>query len=93
MSDGNWRCDPAHDSVAPGRLVLYTRVKSPRNDTVVHRWYRGDTLRQSVRLAIQANPTGGYRTFSRQSVDAGDWRVEVRSADGSLLAEQRFSVR
>ena len=93
MSDGTWRCDPAGNSVAPGPLVLYTRVRSARNVTVVHRWYRGDTLRQSVRLAIQANPTEGYRTYSRQSVDAGNWRVEVRSADGSLLHEQRFAVR
>jgi hypothetical protein len=93
MSGGNWHCDPAGDSVAPGRLVLYTRVRSPRNGTVEHRWYRGDTLRQSVKLAIQANPTEGYRTFSRQTVDAGGWRVEVRSADGSLLHEQRFAVR
>lgn len=93
MSDGNWRCDPAGDTVAPGRLVLYTRIRSPRDTLVVHRWYRGDALRQSVKLAIQANPTEGYRTFSRQSVEAGDWRVEVRSADGSLLHEQRFAVR
>ena len=93
MNGGSWRCDPAGDSAAPGRLVLYTRVRSPRNAVVVHRWYRGDTLRQSVRLAIQANPTEGYRTYSRQTVDAGDWRVEVRSADGSLLHEQRFAVR
>jgi hypothetical protein len=93
MNGGNWRCDPAGDSVAPGRLVLYTRVKSARDAVVVHRWYRSDTLRQSVRLAIQANPTEGYRTYSRQTVDAGDWRVEVRSADGSLLHEQRFAVR
>jgi hypothetical protein len=93
MSNGNWRCDPAGNSVAPGRLVLYTRIRSPRNAVVEHRWYRGDTLRQSVRLAIQANPTEGYRTYSRQTVDAGDWRVEVRSADGRLLHEQRFSVR
>jgi nucleoid-associated protein YgaU len=93
MDGGSWRCDPAGNSVPPGRLVLYTRVKSTRDAVVVHRWYRGDTLRQSVRLAIQANPTEGYRTYSRQTVDAGDWRVEVRSADGSLLHEQRFAVR
>jgi hypothetical protein len=93
MSGGSWRCEPAGNAVAPGRLALYTRVKSPSNTVVVHRWYRADILRQSVRLAVQANPTEGYRTFSRQTVNAGDWRVEVRSADGSLLHEQRFSVR
>jgi hypothetical protein len=92
-SGGSWRCDPAGSTVAPGRLALYSRVRSPRDAVVVHRWYRGDTLRQSVRLTIEANPSEGYRTYSRQTVNAGDWRVEVRSADGSLLHEQRFAVR
>ena len=33
-------------------------------------------------------------TYSRQTVDSGeDWRVEVRSANGDLLHEQRFVVR
>jgi hypothetical protein len=60
---------------------------------VVHRWYHGNTLRQSVRLAIGTNTRDGYRTYSRQTVKPGDWRVEVRSADGNLLDERRFSVR
>jgi len=93
-SGGSWRCDPAGDSVAQGRLVLYTRVRSPRDAAVVHRWYRGDTLQQSVKLPIHANATEGYRTYSRQTVDGvGDWRVEVSSANGDLLHEQRFAVR
>jgi hypothetical protein len=89
----NWRCERVDNSVAPGPLVLYTRVRSARADTVVHRWYQGGTLRQSVRLAIGANTSEGYRTYSRQTVKPGDWRVEVRSADNNLLDEQRFSVR
>jgi hypothetical protein len=89
----NWRCERVDNSVAPGLLVLYTRVRSARADTVVHRWYHGGTLRQSIRLAIGANTGEGYRTYSRQTVKPGDWRVEVRSADGNLLNEQRFSVR
>jgi hypothetical protein len=92
-SGRNWRCDQVGNSVAPGPIVLYTRVRSPRNVAVVHRWYREGTLRQSVRLAIRASATEGYRTFSRQTVNPGDWRVEVRSAEGNLLHEQRFAVR
>ena len=93
-TDGrNWRCERVDNSVAPGSLVLYTRIRSARADTVVHRWYHGGTLRQSVRLAIGANTSEGYRTYSRQTVKPGDWRVEVRSGDGNLLDEQRFSVR
>jgi hypothetical protein len=60
----------------------------------VHRWYRGDTLRQSVKLTIRANATEGYRTYSRQTVDGGaNWRVEVSSATGDLLHKRRFAVR
>lgn len=93
-TSGNWQCEPAADSVAPGRLFFYTRLKSPRDTVVVHRWYRGTALRQSVELEVRANANEGYRTFSRQTVDAGEvWRVEVRSASGDLLHEQRVSVR
>jgi hypothetical protein len=92
-SEPNWRCERVDTSVAPGLLVLYTRVRSARTDAVVHRWYHGNTLRQSVRLAIGTNTRDGYRTYSRQTVKPGDWRVEVRSADGNLLDERRFSVR
>lgn len=91
---GAWRCDPAGDSVAPGPLVLYTRVKSPRDTAVVHRWYRGDAQELSAKLSIRANPTEGYRTYSRRTVGSGEaWRVEVRSPNGDLLHERRFVVR
>jgi hypothetical protein len=47
-----------------------------------------------VELGIRANANDGYRTFSRQTVNAGEeWRLEVRSASGDLLNEQRVSVR
>lgn len=89
-----WRCDPAGQSVAAGPIVLYTRVKSPREANVIHRWYQGDTLRKSARLTVLANTTDGYRTYSRQTVKSGeDWRVEVRNTAGDLLYEQRVSVQ
>ena len=92
--DERWQCDPAGDPLARGPIVLYTRVKSPRNTTVVHRWYRGDALQQSVALPTLANVTDGYRTYSRQTINSpGRWRVEVRSTDGDLLFEKSFAVR
>ena len=93
-SDATWKCEPAGNPASPGPLVLYTRVKSARDVAVVHRWYRGDTLYQSVKLTVRANATEGYRTFSRQTVNTAEsWRVEVQSAAGDLLYEQRFTVR
>jgi hypothetical protein len=93
FSRSDWRCVPAGDSMAPGTIVLYTRLRSPRDGVIVYRWYRGDALRKSARLRIGANAAEGYRTYSQQTVDPGDWRVEVRSAGGDLLHEQRFAVR
>ena len=94
IAGATWRCDPIVDAVSRGPIVLYTRIRSPRDAVVVHRWYEGDTLRQAVTLTIRANATEGYRTYSRQTVDdAADWRVEVRSANGDLLHERRFAVR
>jgi hypothetical protein len=93
LSTSDWRCAPAGDSAAPGPLVLFTRVRTPRDGVIVHRWYRGDALVKTAQLKIGANASEGYRTYSRQTVDAGDWRVEVRSAAGDLLHEQRFAVR
>src|SRR5580765_2537730 len=41
FSRTDWQCVPAGDSVAPGTIVLYTRLRSPRDGVIVHRWYRG----------------------------------------------------
>jgi hypothetical protein len=91
---GDWSCVPVSAPVAAGPLVFYTRLKSPIDTTVEHRWYRGDELRQTRRLSIETNTDTGYRTYSRYPVDGtGDWKVELRSRDGSLLHEERFTVR
>jgi hypothetical protein len=92
-ASGKWKCNPPSQPVTAGRLLFYTRVKSPTDATVQHRWYRGDQLRKSVDLTIRANPGDGYRTFSRNTVVSGEWRVELRTRDGVLLHEERFSVR
>jgi hypothetical protein len=92
----DWQCDPVSLPVSQGSLFFYTRVKSENDTTVQHRWYRGDRLQQVIELRILANPTSGYRTYSRSAVDnrsAGDWHVELRTKDGILLHEEHFVVR
>src|SRR5688572_14591526 len=91
-----WRCEAADGQIPPGPMFFYTRVKSATATTIEHRWYQGDRLRQAMRLRIQANPGAGYRTYSRNTITserAGNWRVELRSADGAVLHEERFTVR
>jgi Protein of unknown function (DUF2914)/Tetratricopeptide repeat len=92
----DWRCDPAGETVGAGPLVFYTRLKSSNDTTIQHRWYHGDRLQQKVDLQIRANPAMGYRTYSRHSIkdrSPGDWKVELRAKDGTLLHEERFAVQ
>lgn len=91
-----WKCAAPSSPAAPGRLSFYTRVAASEDVRVRHRWYHGDRLVQDVGLTVRASPGAGFRTFSRQTVSAlggGEWRVEVRTADGALLREERIVVR
>ena len=91
-----WRCEAADNQVSAGPMFFYTKVKSATAATIEHRWYQGDRMIRAVPLRIEANPGDGYRTYSRNTTSserAGDWRVELRSADGTMLHEERFTVR
>ena len=91
-----WRCEAADRQVAPGPMFFYTQIKSATATTIEHRWYQGDRLRRAVKLRLEANPGVGYRTYSRTTISnegAGDWRVELLSANGTVLHEERFTVR
>ena len=92
----DWRCEAADSQVPPGPMFFYTQVKSATATTIEHRWYQGNRMRRVVRLRIEASPGTGYRTYSRNTISserAGDWRVELWSADGTVLHEERFTVR
>ena len=92
----DWGCTAATSPLEPGALFFYTRVKSPRTLAVQHRWYRGDRLEKVVTLSVGTNMREGYRTYSRHRVgasDAGEWRVELSTRDGTVLHEERFVVR
>jgi hypothetical protein len=91
-----WRCEAADGQVPPGPMIFFTQVKSASATTIEHRWYQGDLMRRVVRLRIEANPGAGFRTYSRNTIGserAGEWRVELRSLDGTVLHEERFVVR
>jgi Protein of unknown function (DUF2914)/Tetratricopeptide repeat len=93
---GGWQCVPARGPFDSGALFFYTRLKSPDDTRVQHRWYRDDRLYREVSLRVRANEQDGYRTYSRYTMNkqsAGNWRVELRSSDGVLLHEERFVVR
>jgi len=96
LSATNWRCSSVTTPAAPGTFFFYTRLKSGHETTVQHQWYYKGSLVQNATRHVGANKDAGYRTYSRHTVIAtrtGDWRVELRTAAGALLLEERFVVR
>jgi hypothetical protein len=96
LSTSSWTCTPATSPSAPGVFFFYTRIRSPRDATVQHRWSVDGRLVRSVNLRIAANPGAGYRTYTRNTVAAnrrGNWTIELRDAKGALLHEERLTVR
>jgi hypothetical protein len=96
IGQGPWHCEPTRDTVRGGSVYYYTRVASPRDELIRHRWTRDGRLVQMVVLRILTNPADGYRTFSRQSgplLEAGTWRVALLTPDGRVLDETEFTVR
>jgi Protein of unknown function (DUF2914) len=90
-----WRCAPVGDGVAaPGPVIYYTRIANTQARTrVEHRWYQDDVLRLTRSLSLGYSPSEGYRTYSRYTPAPGQWRVELVSADGTVLHEAQFEVR
>jgi Protein of unknown function (DUF2914)/Tetratricopeptide repeat len=88
-----WQCAPVSDAAVDGSLYFYTRIATAKSTRLHHRWYRNGRLRRDVDLAIQANPSAGYRTYSRQRLASGDWRVDAVTAEGVVLHEARVAIR
>ena len=92
----SWGCVSAADIIPPGPVFFYTRIRSPTDAVVTHRWFHDGTLEHEIDLQIGANRGPGYRTYSMRpggSRQRGAWRVELRSKNQDLLLAEEFLVR
>lgn len=75
------------------RVFCFTRIVGASDTaSVSHLWYRGDTLMAERRLVVRSSP---WRTWSAQVMREewqGQWRVEVRTARGALLASKKLRL-
>lgn len=75
-------------------VYCYTRVSGAVAPTSVsHVWYRGDARVAAKVLAVKASP---WRTWSLKEMPEewkGEWRVEVVSPDGAVLASRKLLMR
>jgi hypothetical protein len=89
-----WRCETAAAPALGTAVYYYTRVRSPRDGSIRHRWVHNGNLVAERTLRIQANATYGFRTFTRQTLSQpGEWQVLLIGMDGTILDERSFHVR
>ena len=79
--------------MSSGVVYFYTRLSVSSPTKVEHRWFLGSRLHKTIPLRVPA--VSSYRLYSQMSVArarAGEWRVEVRSSEGAVLQEARFTI-
>jgi len=75
------------------QLYCFTAINGAEGETSVnHVWYYNDVEMARVNLSVRA---ATWRTWSSKRIMpywVGQWRVDVESADGNVLASKAFSV-
>ena len=81
-------------AAADGTVYAWTKVQGPKEGGEIHHvWFKGDEQMGDVTLKVGGSP---WRTYSKKSLgdkSQGDWRVEVRDANGAVLETLKFSVK
>jgi hypothetical protein len=76
-----------------GKLYCYTKISgSDDTTTVSHVWYLGDEEKAKIELSVKGKT---WRTWSSKNIDPswiGNWKVEVVSANGDVLATKSFVI-
>lgn len=76
-----------------GQLYCYTKITGATGPTeIVHLWYRGDKLVSRVVLPVRSE---SWRTWSTKQFLPnwqGEWKVEVRDSQGTLLKTLKFRL-
>ncbi len=75
-----------------GKVYCWTKVTGGEGSEITHAWYKGDEKMGEVKLAVKYP---SMRTWSAKTIPpdgAGDWRVDVVAADGTVLKSLAFKV-
>lgn len=76
-----------------GRVYCFTRVTGSEGSLIRHLWFQGDTIVMEVELPVRSS---NWRTYSMKTItdlSIGQWRVDVTSEDGTVLATVPFTIQ
>jgi hypothetical protein len=91
---------PVVDSKNDTKVCLWTKVKSPIDETLLHAWYKDDAgwvKMAEVTLKVQKSP--GFRTWSSKKiipgVHSGKWMVAISAASDpeDALCKVYFEIK
>ncbi|MBI4916227.1 MAG: DUF2914 domain-containing protein [Acidobacteria bacterium] len=77
--------------VEVGELMCFSELRGVTG-TIHHVWFHGDQSVRDIELTVKAER---WRTWSVKRISpaaVGDWRVEVRTGDGTVLATAGFKI-
>jgi len=75
------------------KVYCFTRVVGAEGTQLTHNWYYKGSLKASVKLDVRSS---NYRTWSSKTMLpewAGEWMVEILSADGKPLESIIFFLK
>jgi hypothetical protein len=88
----NRQAQPVPEELLAGHTVYaFTEITGPGGGFVEHVWSRDG--KEVARHYLPVGPSKRWRTWSRHTLSAGEYRVQVLGADGKLLQELSFQVQ
>lgn len=82
--------DESTSFAAGEKVYIWSRITGAANTTVKHVWKKDGTEIWSASLPVKSVR---WTTYSRRSVSAGQYEVEVQGEDGSVIGSVSFSVQ
>jgi hypothetical protein len=85
------------NSFAPGRVYVWSRIQTPKDESLVLRWVGADE--QIVRtsyLRVTKNMQNGFRVYDFKTFragDVGDYQVRLYNGAGEMIAERSFDIK
>ncbi|MBU0973048.1 MAG: DUF2914 domain-containing protein [Proteobacteria bacterium] len=80
-------------SISQGEVYCFSNFDPVVQKTIIfHKWYKRDQLIFTMQLTLMPPKWSSFSRIQLRDADKGPWRVEIRTADDTLLQTLRFSI-
>ncbi|MBA3009607.1 MAG: DUF2914 domain-containing protein [Proteobacteria bacterium] len=80
-------------SISQGEVYCFSNFDPVVQKTIVfHKWYKRDQLIFTMQLTLMPPKWSSFSRIQLRDADKGPWRVEIRTAEDTLLQTLRFSI-